>query len=163
MKNIVLLKKPLSMKEYILALGISALTVIAPAKAFIVTISLFVLSDTALAIYWTITKNGMESFKSSKLFNVVVKTFFYMGAILLAFLIDTFIFEGVLLGIKLLITKGLTLMFCWIELKSIDETSMKLGNKSIWIHFKELISKSKDIKKDLNDVIEEPKKKEGEE
>ena len=81
-----------------------------------------------------------------------------MGAILLAFMIDTFIFERVLLGIKLLITKGLTLMFCWIELKSIDETSMKLGNKSIWVHFKELISKSKDIKKDLNDVVEDDKK-----
>jgi hypothetical protein len=49
-------------------------------------------------------------------------------------------------------------MFCWIELKSIDETSMKLGNKSIWVHFKELISKSKDIKKDLNDVVEDDKK-----
>jgi hypothetical protein len=146
------------MKEYLLALLISALTVIAPAKAFIVTISLFVLADTALAIYWTIKINGMKSFKSSKLFNVVVKTFFYMGAILLAFMIDTFIFERVLLGIKLLITKGLTLMFCWIELKSIDETSMKLGNKSIWVHFKELISKSKDIKKDLNDVVEDDKK-----
>jgi hypothetical protein len=157
MKNTVLLKNNLTMKEYILALFISALTVIAPVKAFIVTISLFVLADTALAIYWTIKINGMKSFKSNKLFNVVVKTFFYMGAILLAFLIDTFIFEGILLGIKLLITKGLTLMFCWIELKSIDETSMKLGNKSIWIHFKELISKSKDIKKDLNDIVEDKK------
>jgi len=153
-------EKKLKMKEYLLALAISALTIIAPAKAFIITISLFVFSDTALAIYWTITKNGMKSFKSSKLFNIVVKTFFYMGAILLAFLIDKFIFEGTLLGFKLLITKSLTLMFCWIELKSIDETSMKLGNKSIWVHFKELISKSKDIKKDLNDVIEDDKKKE---
>ena len=124
MKNTVLYNKPnIIMKEYILALAISVLTVIAPAKAFIVTIALFVLSDTALAIYWTITRNGMKSFKSSKLFNVVVKTFFYMGVILLAFLVDTFIFEGTLLGVKLLLTKGLTLMFCWIELKSIDETS----------------------------------------
>lgn len=160
MENTVLLQKKLTMKEYLLALVISALTVIAPAKAFVVTISLFVLADTALAIYWTVTKNGWKSFKSSKLFNIVVKTFFYMGAILLAFLVDTFIFEGVLLGIKLLITKGLTLMFCWIELKSIDETSMKLGNKSIWVHFRELIGKSKDIKKDLNEVIEDDKKKE---
>jgi len=153
-------EKNLKMKEYLLALAISALTVIAPTKAFIVTISLFVFSDTALAIYWTIKKNGMKSFKSSKLFNVVVKTFFYMGAILLAFLIDNFIFEGTLLGIKLLITKGLTLMFCWIEFVSINETSMKLGNRNFWTIFKELIGKSKDIKKDLNDVIEEDEKKE---
>jgi hypothetical protein len=160
MENTVLLKNNLTMKEYLLALAISALTVIAPAKAFVVTISLFVLADTALAIYWTVSTKGWQSFKSSKLFNIVVKSFFYMSAILLAFLVDTFIFEGSLLGIKLLLTKGITLMFCWIELKSIDETSMKLGNKSIWVHFKELIGKSKDIKKDLNDVIEDDKKKE---
>jgi hypothetical protein len=147
----------LTMKEYLFALFISALTVIAPAKAFVVTIALFVLSDTALAIYWTVSTKGWSSFKSSKLFNIVVKSFFYMSAIMLAFLVDTFIFEGSLLGIKLLITKGITLMFCWIELKSIDETSMKLGNKSIWVHFRELIGKSKDIKKDLNDVIEDKK------
>jgi hypothetical protein len=157
MENTVLYTNNITMKEYLLALLISALTVIAPIKAFIITIALFVLSDTALAIYWTIKTNGIESFKSNKLFNVVVKTFFYMGAILLAFMVDTYIFEGVLLGIKLLMTKSVTLLFCWIELKSLDETNMKLGNKSIWVHFKELIGKSKDIKKDLNDVIEDKK------
>lgn len=163
MKNTVLLENHLTMKEYLLALAISALTVIAPVKAFIITIALFVISDTTLAIYWTITKNGLQSFKSSKLFNVVVKSFFYMTAILLAFLIDTFIFEGVLLGIKLLMTKAITLLFVHIELVSINETSMKLGNKSIWLLFKELFNKGKEFKKDLNDIIEEPKKKEGEE
>ena len=157
MKNTVLLTNNLNMKEYILALLISALTVIAPVKAFIITIALFVLSDTFLGIYWTIKQNGIKSFKSNKLFNIVVKSFFYMGAILLAFLVDNFIFEGVILGVKLVLTKAITLLFCWIELVSLNETSMKLGNKSIWVHFKELISKSKDIKKDLGEIIEDKK------
>lgn len=67
----------LTMKEYILAIFISLLTILAPIKAFIVTIGLFVLADTALAIYMTIKLNGIKSFRSKKLFNVVVKTFLY--------------------------------------------------------------------------------------
>ena len=110
------------MKEYILAIFISLLTILAPIKAFIVTIGLFVLADTILAIYMTIKLNGIKSFHSNKLFNVVVKTFFYMGAILLVFLLDKYIFDGSMFGVKLLMAKAMTLLFCYIELKSLDET-----------------------------------------
>ena len=41
--------------------------------------------DTLFAIYVSIKLNGIKSFKSTKLFNVVVKTFFYMGSIIFAF------------------------------------------------------------------------------
>jgi hypothetical protein len=81
-----------------------------------------------------------------------------MSGILLAFLVDTYIFEGSLMGIKLLLTKAISLLWIFIELKSIDETSIKLGNKSIWVHFKELFAKGKEFKKDLGDIIEDDKK-----
>jgi hypothetical protein len=45
----------------------------------------------------------------------------------------------------------------YIEIKSLDESSIKLGNKSFWVLLKE-INKLKDIKKDLNDIIEDNKK-----
>lgn len=162
MKNIVLtnINNHLTMKEYLLALTISVLSVLAPIKAFIILISLFVVTDTAFAIYWTVTKNGWKSFRSNKLFNLVIKSFFYMATIMLAFLVDTFIFEGSLLGIKLLLTKAITMLWVYIELVSINETSMKLGNKSIWVLFREMFAKGKEFKKDLNDVIEDDKKKE---
>jgi hypothetical protein len=157
MEKTVLLRNNSSMKEYILALFISLLTILAPIQAFIIIIALFVASDTALAIYATITLNGIKSFRSNKLFNIVIKTFFYMGAILLAFLVDTYIFSGSIMSVKLLMAKAMTLLFCYIELKSIDETSIKLGNKSIWVHFKELFAKGKELKKDLGDIIEDKK------
>jgi uncharacterized membrane protein SirB2 len=158
MENTVLYTNNITMKEYLLALAISALTVIAPIKAFIITIGLFITLDTAIAIYWTVKTNGWSSFRSNKLFNFVVKTFFYMSGILLAFLVDTYIFEGSLMGIKLLLTKAISLLWIFIELKSIDETSIKLGNKSIWVHFKELFAKGKEFKKDLGDIIDDDKK-----
>lgn len=148
----------IKMKEYILALFISLLTILAPIQAFIIIIGLFVISDTAIAIYATITLNGIKTFRSNKLFNIVIKTFFYMGAIILAFLLDKHIFDGSIMGVKLLLSKAMTLLFCYIEFKSIDETSIKLGNKSIWVHFKDLFSKGKELKHDLGDIIEDDKK-----
>lgn len=157
MEKAVLLINESKMKTYIIATLISLLAVLAPIKAFIIIISLFVIADTILALYMTITLNGIKSFRSNKLFNLVIKSFFYMGAIVLAFVIDTFIFDGSILSVKLLITKAITLMFCYIELKSIDETSMKLGNKSIWVHLKDLFNKGKELKKDLGDIVDDKK------
>lgn len=155
MEKIVLYNKNLTMKEYLLGLVISVLTILAPIKAFIIIIALFVCSDTAIGIYATIKLNGLSSFRSNKLFNIVIKTFFYMGAILLAFLMDNYVFDGSILGVKMLLAKAMTLLFSYIELKSIDETSIKLGNKSIWVLFKELFAKGKELKHDLGEIIDD--------
>jgi hypothetical protein len=48
-------------------------------------------------------------------------------------------------------------LWIYIEIKSLDESSIKLGNKSFWVLLKEMV-KLKDIKKDLNDIIEDNKK-----
>jgi len=73
-------------------------------------------------------------------------------------MIDKHIFEGSILGIKLLLTKIATLLWCYIEIKSLDETSMKFfGNKSVWVLLKELFAKGKEIKKDLGDIIDDDK------
>jgi hypothetical protein len=75
-----------------------------------------------------------------------------MSTILFAFLIDKYIFDGKVLDISNLISKIVTFIWLYIEIKSIDETSMKLGNKSLWVLFKDLISKAKDLKKDINEI-----------
>ena len=141
------------MKAFLLGLLLSIITVLAPVKGFLVVISVFVFADTAFAIYVTIKKKGRTSYQSHKLFNIAIKTFFYMGSIIMGFLIDWLIFDGSIMGINHIITKALTLLYCYIEIKSLDETSMKLGNKSLWVLFKELINKGKDLKKDFNDII----------
>ena len=127
---------------------------ITPIKGMLLLISFAVSFDTLFAIYVSIKQKGISSFKSTKLFNIVVKTFFYMGAILFAFLIDTYIFEKKLLDIHYLISKIVSFIWLYIEIKSIDETSQKLGNKSLWVIFKDLIAKAKDIKKDINEIKE---------
>ena len=125
-----------------------------PIKGLVCLISFAVAFDTIFAIYASIKRKGISSFRSTKLFNIVIKTFFYMGGILFGFLIDNYIFEGKLFDIKFLISKVITVVWLYSEIKSIDETSMKLGNRSLWVIFKELISKTKDLKKDINEIKE---------
>lgn len=118
---------------------------------------LFIVSDTIFGIYASIQLKGVEAFKSHKLFNVVIKSFFYLTTIILAFLVDKFILAGSIFGIAFLLSKTITAFWIYIEIKSIDENSMKLGNKSFWVLLKEMIGKLKGIKKDLNELIDDKK------
>jgi len=131
---------------------ITFLVFITPIKGLIYLISFAVAFDTIFAIYVNIKKKGIKSFRSTKLFNIVVKSFFYMGSIVFAYFIDSYIFEGKLFDISNLISKIITFVWVYIEVKSIDETSMKYGNKSLWVLFKELISKAKDVKNDIKEI-----------
>lgn len=131
---------------------ITFLVFITPIKGMLLLVSFAVAFDTLFAIYVSVKLKGIRSFKSTKLFNIVVKTFFYMGTIVFSFLIDKYIFEGKILDISYLISKIITFLWLYIEIKSIDETSMKLGNRSLWVILKEIINKGKDLKKDINEI-----------
>ena len=126
-----------------------------PIKGLLLITGLAVLLDTFFAIYTTINLNGWRSYQSTKLFNIVVKSFFYLGSIILAFLIDKYIIQkDLLLGVDLLISKSITIFWIYIEVKSIDETSQKHGNQPFYKMIKNLINKTKDLKKDINEIIE---------
>ena len=134
-----------------LGLIISVFSIFAPIKGLILLLTLLVAIDTIFAIYVAVKLKGRKAFKSGKLFNIVVKTFFYVGSLLIMFLVDKFIFSGILFGIPFLLSKSLALLWCYIEIKSVDENSMKLGNKSLWVIITEGIRKYQKIKKDLSE------------
>ena len=141
--------------KIISAAAISLLTLISPIKGLILLIGMSVVLDTLFAIYTSIKLNGWRSYQSTKLFNIVVKTFFYMGSIILAYVIDTHIINANLIfGIPLITSKAITLFWVYIEVKSIDETSQKHGNKPFYLLIKDLMSKAKELKKDINEMQE---------
>jgi hypothetical protein len=127
-------------------------TFLTPIQGMLMTTGGFVIIDTIFAIYVVVKLSGWAGYKSNKLFNIAPKTFFYLLGIILGFCVDTFLVDGKIWGISLLITKFICFFFIYIELKSIDETSMKLGNRSFWIVLKEAILKAKAFKKDLNEI-----------
>lgn len=130
-------------------------TILAPIKGLLLVTGMAVFLDTIFAIYTTIKLNGWASYQSTKLFNIVVKSFFYLGSIMLAYFIDTHII-GVnkIMNIDLFLSKIITLFWLYIEVKSIDETSQKHGNKPFYIVIKNMLDKAKELKKDINEIKE---------
>lgn len=125
-------------------------TFLAPISGIIYTLLFFTLLDTIFGIYRVVKMEGVKGLKSTKLFNAVVKLFFYLGATIGMFFIDKFILNGTkIMNIEFILTKAMAVSFIYIEVKSMDETSVKLGNRSIWIVFSEMIRKFKQIKKDI--------------
>jgi hypothetical protein len=70
----------------------------------------------------------------------------------MAFGADVFICGGSLFGIGHLLSKAMCVFWMYIEVKSLDETNMKLGNKSFWVLIKEIMGKYKSIKKDIKKI-----------
>jgi hypothetical protein len=66
--------------------------------------------------------------------------------------------QSVVFGVPNLFPKFITAIWLYIEIKSVDETSMKLGNRSFWVIIKEFLDKLKSLKADVNDVIDSEKK-----
>jgi hypothetical protein len=125
--------------------------VFAPIQGLILLLTMLVGIDTIFAIYVAIKLKGRNEFKSNKLFNIVIKTFFYVGSLLILFMVDKFVFAGTLFGITFLLSKVTSLFWCYVELKSVDEKSMKLGNRSVWVILVEGVRKYHSLKKDLSD------------
>lgn len=130
-------------------------TILTPIKGLLLVTGVAVFLDTIFAIYTTIILNGWKSYQSTKLFNIVVKSFFYLGSIMLAYFIDTHII-GVnkIMNIDLFLSKVITIFWLYIECKSIDETSQKHGNKPFYVIIKNILDKAKDLKKDINEIKE---------
>lgn len=130
-------------------------TILAPIKGLLLVTGMAVFLDTIFAIYTTIKLYGWKSYQSTKLFNIVVKSFFYLGSIMLAYFIDTHIIgANKIMNIDLFLSKVITLFWLYIEVKSIDETSQKHGNKPFYVILKNVLDKAKDLKKDINEIKE---------
>jgi len=140
--------------KYITLFAATIITFFSPIAGMVLTLLCFISADTVVGIYATIKLYGIKSFRSTKLFNSVVKTFFYIAAVMTMYAVDVFVLGGTLLGLKHALSKIFCVFFMYIEFKSIDETSMKLGNPSVWVIFKELVNKLQRIKKDIKEIKE---------
>lgn len=139
----------LKLKTEIGILLFSFLTFLTPIYGMVGLVAFSVFLDTCAGVY---VARKFNDYQSHKLFNIVVKTFFYMTTILLAFLIDTYIFDKKIANIGYLSSKAVTMFWIYIECKSIDEKSQKLGNKPFHEVLSALIKRIKGWKKDINEI-----------
>ena len=140
------------MKSIITLFIYSLLSFIAPIQGVLLLLIVATLLDSIFMIFYVILKKGRKEYKSTKLFNLAVKLFVYIGATITLFLADKFIFDESLFNIKYLLSKSISMVFLYIELLSIDETSQRFGNKPFLDYVKGFVIVAKKMKKDLNEV-----------
>ena len=141
--------------SYVIPCLLTVVSFLLPIKGFLLAVGLMVMLDTIVGIYTTIKLRGRKSFQSTKLFNFVVKSFFYGSTICIMYVIDYFLIGvGGIFGISLITSKIASIIFIYIELKSIDESSQKLSNPPFYVMIKNLFTKLKSLKKDLNEILD---------
>jgi hypothetical protein len=140
------------MKSTLLLFLGSLLTFLMPIQGLLLLVIGVVLLDTASGVYAAIKLNGRKAFRSGVLFNIAPKLFMYVGTTLLLYMTDTFIFQTQLFSIQFLLTKSISMIWVYTELKSIDENSQKLGNKPFLDNARDVFKIIKNFKKDINNI-----------
>lgn len=134
---------------------LTILTFLAPIKGLLILLICFITFDTLMAIYVSVKMRGWKSFRSAMLRKgMTSKVFLYLGTVMLAYLVDVNIMGGSTFGITHLLSKGLTSIWCYSEIKSMDENSMKLGNRSFFVISKEFFKKITGYKDEVKKIIE---------
>ena len=144
--------------EYTKPFLMAVFTFLTPINGLLGLLFLAVLIDTLFAIYTAVKQRGWSSFQSVILRKGIgAKLLFYLGTVILAFLIDKYIIGASAFRIPYLLSKAISSIWIYVEVKSIDETSMKMGNRSIWVIIREMIQKLANLKKEIDDTCDKPK------
>jgi hypothetical protein len=125
-----------------------------PIKGLLLLLILAISLDMISAIYVSVKTRGWNSFKSALLRKgLSAKIFLYLGSVMLAYMIDMYVMSGSTFGISHLLSKGLTAIWVYSEVKSLDENSMLLGNRSFFVISKEFFKKVTGYSKDIKDIL----------
>lgn len=126
---------------------------LAPISGIMITVGLLIIADTVIGI-WKAKRLG-ESITSRKLSQIASKMFLYQSTIVLFFLIDKFIIGdiiGAMFSVPFLLTKVVALTLASVEVFSIDENYRAVKGSSLWIAFKKLTARSKEISADIKEI-----------
>ena len=118
---------------------------------FLVGFAIFV--DTLTGI-WKAKKLKIP-ITSRKLSAVISKLFLYELAVIGFYLIDFWILNDIIkqfFSVELMLTKILSLVLVSIEVMSINENYFAIRKISIWQGMKNLFSRAKEIKQDINGI-----------
>ena len=139
------------MKVYLTSILKVIILFFAPIKPLIILISLSTIIDTAFGIW--IAKQLNEKI-TSKIFRngLVPKLISYITTIMMVYGSDVFIINELTMSVvdvEFLATKITALTLISIEVKSMDESFIAVKGYSFIDKFKQMISKIKDVKKQL--------------
>ena len=129
------------------------LTYFMPITGMLGAVLFAILLDTFTGV-WKAVKTKVP-LTSRKMSQIVSKLFLYEVTIILFFLIDNYILNDILkqfFSVDLLTTKLLTLVLLSIEVISINENYKAVKGIDLWASMKNLVSRVKEIKKDIDET-----------
>ena len=124
-----------------------------PIQGILIGIGLAIFLDTFTGI-WKGVRNG-DKITSRRLSKLISKTLLYESTILLFFVMDNFIMNELvsqLFSVPFLVTKCVALVLFSIEVISINENIKAITGEDIWDRTKNLLSRIKEIKKDVDEI-----------
>ena len=139
------------MKLYLSSAAFSLVLFFAPIKGIILMVALSTIIDTCFGV-WKAKKLGEPI--TSKMFRngLVPKLLSYIAVVMLVFSSDVFIINGLTLSVvsvEFISTKVIALVLLSVEVKSMDESWIKVKGYSFIDKIKAIILKLKDVKKEL--------------
>ena len=139
------------MKGYLGSVLTALVLFFAPIKGIILIVALSTIIDTCFGV-WKAVKLGEDV--TSKIFRkgLLSKLLTYVSATMLIFASDVFIINELtksVVSVEFISTKVLSLVLVAIEVKSMDESFIKVKGYSFIDKAKSIIVKIKDIKKEL--------------
>tara|TARA_R110000744_G_scaffold344349_1_gene449623 strand:+ start:156 stop:575 length:420 start_codon:yes stop_codon:yes gene_type:complete len=137
------------MKIYLSTIATTLVLFFAPIKGIILMVALATILDTAFGL-WKAKK--LEEEITSKIFRngLVPKLVSYVAAVMLIYASDVFIINALTLSVisvEFISTKLIALVLLSIEVKSMDESFVKVKGYSFIDKIKVIINKIKDLKK----------------
>lgn len=129
------------------------LSFLMPIIPLILTVGGAIALDTITGVYRSY--KAKEAITSRKLSVIVSKMLLYQLALVLFFVIETYVLQdiiGAFTSIPLILTKLVTTVLLFIELTSINENYKDISGVNVWDKFKDLLKRAKDIKSDIDSI-----------
>ena len=139
------------MKIYLSSVLFSLVLFFAPIKGIILIVALSTIIDTCFGVW---KAKSLKEPITSKMFRngLVPKLLSYIAVVMLVFSSDVFIINGLTLSVvsvEFISTKVIALVLLSVEVKSMDESWIKVKGYSFIDKIKAIIVKLKDVKKEL--------------
>ena len=124
-----------------------------PISGLLFLVGFVIVLDTITGV-WKSVKNKVK-ITSRGLSAIISKMLLYEVTVILFYMIDKFILNNIILqffSVDLLLTKILALILVSIEVMSINENYKAVKGLDLWQAMKNLFSRAKEIKKDLDEI-----------
>lgn len=143
------------MKTYLLNAFAGLLLFFTPIQGLVITVGLIVMLDTFTGVFKSVKLRGWRSIRSRVLSNIISKMLLYEMCIILLFPIDKFLLNDLLIhliSVNYFATKLTCIVIILIEGTSIKENVEEAMNIKIWNILKQILSRAKEVKHDIDDI-----------